>query len=865
MRSWIAFPAVAVAVAAVSMRAPTAHAQVANVADAPVLGTTIDRSELELLPISGSSLDAVLATAALAPGAHADLAGVGYAGGTSPENRYYIDGFDTTSVVTGQLATPLSTDFVQRVGVATGGLDATIDASTGAVVGVSTRKAQTDDLHGSAFIYYQPGWLVARGAAIAPATAGAGITTAESFDDATTVGGELGGRVAPHLYVHAGVAASLDDSHLVRTVTRSDGTAIAHDAHGERGEQLQAIGSIDYQRGPRRVGIEAIALPSTQSEPAIAGVAPAATTISGVTSDVIAHAETFEHGHLQLAAVVGWHHDSSSDLPTDASLDGTPRIDMLDADLGTIAGETAAVRAACANHACPIGVYPTGGAGAISRTAEDRLGGTASATYFGRAHAVVVGVDAYGERASTAQALTGGEQIRRLLFDGATIDTDAEEIRTTSTGLTTVAGGLDDPAAQVHAHGVRGAAYAQDTWTIDRWVQVRGGVRYSAQRVDVVDEIAGLVDPRTGRPYDALSLSGLAPSLGVIVDPSVGTRTYLFFASWNRALETVPLDVARGLGGDDLQVGTVPSGGFTPSPGIPLASRVAAGTRDQAIDDYVAGFSGQPRPRLVVTAAYHARRLVRALEDASDPLSSQLLLTNPTASRDYDALELTATYRLADRWTARASYTYARTAGSYEGLLDTPVGQLDPNQTEAFDRPQLETNRLGTLPQDIPQTLVVDATYRRPLGGGVVTVSAGLRAQSGAPRTPLGNDPGEGVGAIALLPAGTFGRDPAQASLDAHVGYRHALSRSTALTVFVDVFDVLDRQSAIVDDQYQDRAGLTSTQGVSGGTYADLIWLRDLRSDASEIAAPVERNPRFGRPLAYTAPTFARLGARLSF
>lgn len=61
-----------------------ARAQVAGVADAPVLGGAVDRDELAALPIPGTTLDAVIATLAIAPGDHGDLGGTSYAGGTSP-------------------------------------------------------------------------------------------------------------------------------------------------------------------------------------------------------------------------------------------------------------------------------------------------------------------------------------------------------------------------------------------------------------------------------------------------------------------------------------------------------------------------------------------------------------------------------------------------------------------------------------------------------------------------------------------------------------------------------------------------------------------------------------------------------------
>ena len=341
---------------------------------------------------------------------------------------------------------------------------------------------------------------------------------------------------------------------------------------------------------------------------------------------------------------------------------------------------------------------------------------------------------------------------------------------------------------------------------------------------------------------------------------------YLFYASWSRSLETVPLAITGALG-DSVRTTAVEQPPFPLSSLFQPPDRVPSGLADQAVDDYVLGFSGQPRPKLIVTAAFHARRLVRALEDEEDPDDRQLLvLGNPPASRDYDALELTATRRIADRWIARASYTYSRVLGDYEGLLDSDNAQLHPNATSAFDFVALDPNRFGALPQDLPHRLRLDVAYFHSLAGGTVTLGAGLRAESGAPRDVLGNDARYGANEVALLPRGALGRQSATSDLDGHLGYRHRLPHHLALDVFVDVYNVLDTQTAILDDQYE--PALVAARPISGGSYSDLLWLRTVVENGNapvETAAPTPRNPHFGQPIARTPPTYAQLGARLSF
>ena len=105
-----------------------------------------------------------------------------------------------------------------------------------------------------------------------------------------------------------------------------------------------------------------------------------------------------------------------------------------------------------------------------------------------------------------------------------------------------------------------------------------------------------------------------------------------------------------------------------------------------------------------------------------------------------------------------------------------------------------------------------------------------------------------------------------------------SLRKGMTLELFFDVFNVYNRQgTAAVDETYAPPVRLAGlgTSGnagapqnanpVSGGTYSDLIWVKTIDVNGNELNQPIGRNPDFLNTVARYAPTYARIGARLTF
>ncbi|HTM23346.1 MAG TPA: TonB-dependent receptor, partial [Kofleriaceae bacterium] len=337
---------------------------------------------------------------------------------------------------------------------------------------------------------------------------------------------------------------------------------------------------------------------------------------------------------------------------------------------------------------------------------------------------------------------------------------------------------------------------------------------------------------------------------------------------------------------------------------------VAPGIKAQYLDEYIVGTEYEVLEDLKLGVSYQDRRLGRILEDVSVDNADTYIIANPgevpqgeidslkdklaalqadpdadpidiavlanqidqfekirifdKPRRDYTALQLTAIKRFSRHFFAQGSYTYSRTKGNFQGLFSSANGQVDPNITSQFDLIELTANQDGPLPQDRPHYVKIDSYYVWDFKrAGELTTGLRFRALSGTPRNALGHHYLYGFSESFLLPRGSMGRNPFDAGLDLHVGFRRLLTRGMELEVFTDLFNVFNRQTtADVDENFT----TDSANPIVGGSYSDLVFAKQLGfSDGGETADPVTRWPNFMNRTAGYAPLYVQLGARLTF
>jgi hypothetical protein len=229
----------------------------------------------------------------------------------------------------------------------------------------------------------------------------------------------------------------------------------------------------------------------------------------------------------------------------------------------------------------------------------------------------------------------------------------------------------------------------------------------------------------------------------------------------------------------------------------------------------------------------------------------------PKPERTYDAITLSVNKRFSKAWFLRASYTYSRLVGNYEGLYQTENNYVAPNGTNAYDTADLYLNNRGYLPNDHPHQGKLDGFYSHPVGPGKITLGLSFFARSGMPRNYMSNlVPNTTNQIVFLLPRGSAGRTPAVTQFDGHIAYSQKLQEKMTLEAYVDLFNIFDQQAALQTD---DNWTFDAVAPIVGGTSKDLAYAK------SAVGGPATPNKNFGRPIVYQAPFYSRLGLRLMF
>jgi len=345
---------------------------------------------------------------------------------------------------------------------------------------------------------------------------------------------------------------------------------------------------------------------------------------------------------------------------------------------------------------------------------------------------------------------------------------------------------------------------------------------------------------------------------------------------------------------------------------------IAPGIKPQYMDEIIGGFEYEILDDLKIGVAYQRRYMGRVIEDVSTDGADTYIIANPgewsneeerklmdrvdaavdpaeknrlnhqlelykgirvfdKPRRDYNALQFTMTRRFSKKLYVQGSYTYSKTTGNYPGLISYDNGQVDPNISSQYDLIELLSNRVGPLPQDRPHYIKLDGYYTFDFKkAGQATVGIRLRALSGIPQNALAGHYLYGPNESFLLPRGQIGRTDFEHGLDVHLGYAKELRKGYNLEVFLDLYNIYNRQGeAGIDDNYAPQyklSGPNSTAGteqnanpVSGGTYEDLTWVKTIDSRGNETGVPIGKNPNFGNTTSRYAPANARVGLRLTF
>ena len=861
--------------------------------------TNISQEQIDRLP-KGRDFTSLITAA---PGANQEprSGGISIDGASASENRYIIDGAESTNLRSGTSGKILVTDFVEEVQIKSSGYTPEFGGSTGGVINVTSRTG-TNAFRGSLLTYYENSNLdgdVRPALRLNPSNTNQSEYITYDRDDVKTLypGFTVGGPVLrDRMWFFAGYNPTLQESS--RTVTfRSTGVRNTFDRDFKRQNatgnvtaqpfgNLRLKGAINYSPG-RSDGV----LPSIDgSGNALAnydlGQKTPNATYSGSADYVVSN-------NFLIGARGGYY---TSDIQDLGVFQGT-RFLFLNTNIG-LAGVPESLQRSNAFSNVPSNFESTFD---VSR----RTNAQVDATYF--------------FNAAGSHSVKAGVQIDRI----------ANEVLNGETGnLVRISwnralSGLRGPFGyyQVRSNGVnprRGfltqgdisqtnvGFFIQDAWTVANRVTLNFGVRTENERVPSYSADPAI--PPVGIEFGYGEK--LAPRVGAAWDITGDGRNKLY-GSWGVFYDIMKLELPRGSFGGDKWLEyyyTLDTADWTALNNNPACPPACPGTlirgpidfrhpsndpAENSVDpdlkpfkqqEAVIGFERELGSQMAASVRYVHKQVDRAIEDVGAldanqneiytitnpgfgraatffPAGSSTALPFPQAVREYDALEFVFTKRYADRWNLFANYTLSRLYGNYSGLSQSDEnGRTSPNVGRTFDYPVISfdqdgTSVLGRLGTDRPHQFKAQATYSLPFGTDVSLrqiISSGVPISREVATVAPNNFPVQYLGRLS------DGRTEVLMQSDVQLLHRFRFGGTRSFDLLLNVINLFDQDR--VTDSF--KTVLQTGQGID---IDERTFYSGFNADALIDQQALVRDPRFLQPSAFQPTRELRFGVRFSF
>ena len=878
-------------------------------ADSPLIAitqsartTNLRADDIEAMP-KGRDFTSL---ATQAPGANDERksGGLSVDGSSAAENRFIIDGAESTDLVSGLSGERLVTDFVEELQVKSSGYSAEYGGSTGAVLNVVT-KSGTNTWHGDGLLYWSGDALDALPRPTLqlnptdPSIAEY-IRYPEDPYNRLEPGGTIGGPlVRDRVWMFAGYVPSFGT--LRRRVTfLSDGSTKSFtqttDVHNVLGNVMATLGArgrvrAAFNNGGQRVNGLLPALDGSSNPDASYGIdtlRPSRSASLGI--------DYAPSARLLFGMRAGYF---SNDLATEGVYDGD-----------RYAYRTSAVGLAGVplefQHPRGFSNVPAGANAGTDHARAERLSAVVDATLFFSGlgqHQLKTGLQI--DRNSYDE-LSGDTGNGIAVFWGLSLGGDRGPFgyyTLTSNRVLPNLGVIVQGEAQVRNVGL----FLQDSWRVTKRLTLNLGVRTENERVPSFSD-----DPRI--PSTAIHFDfadKLAPRVGFALDVTGEGKTKVY-GSWGVFYDITKLTLPVGYFGGfkglvysySLDTGDLST--IVDNPACPPScpGRLISGPRDVAppandpdhneidprldqmrLQEAVVGLERELRPNLSIGARYIHKQLDRGVEDigfpddtgvvsytignpgfgraaAFYPLGGSTPIAYPKARRNYDAIEAVLDRRLSRNWSARVSYTWSRLWGSYSGLSQSDEdGRVTPNTGGNFDYPLMSFDERG-LP--VYGVLATDRPHQLK-ASGVVLFSFGMSvgvqafAASGVPRTRAAQFvPSEGGIDVMYRDRNSDGRLPVRRQLDLYVQHQIPAGPRWRISVNANIINLFNGSTATTyypRELFQGQAiEVDETQFFNGIDTQQLIAQQDLVRDA-----------RFLMDSGYQAPRSVRLGVKIGF
>jgi hypothetical protein len=824
-------------------------------ATSTTIGATLDSATLSRLPVGRRFSDTLYLAPGVTTGGNVGIANPSVGGSSGLENQYVVDGVNITnggygalgsySIVFGSLGNGTPYDFMQEVQVKTGGYEAEFGQATGGVINVVT-KSGSNAFTGSAFAYARPHSLESDYKTV-NSIEGTVNTVASKLSDA---GATFGGPVRRDELFFFG---AIDPQWETTTFVAPDGFPLHALGDADRDRHLVNYAAKGTWQATKSHRFDA----SFFGDPATGDVGPQrSSSLLGQTTSAYSALEY--GGHNQIV-----HYDGVLN-----------RRFLVDASFGHALNRILEVPVANDWQILDFRVTPrilSGGlgfyeAGNRSDSWQTQAKATTILSGYGE-HQVRYGFEYEHLDFSQLVQYTGptftapnGQQTATGAVVSIIPDPDFGQIYHVSRASLTDA----RPTTQHYA-----AFFAEDAWRVGNSLTIRPGLRYEQEKM-------------SGTIIQDFSLkNNWAPRVGVVWDPTNAGRSKVF-ANYGRYYARVPNDLAaRALSSDSsisadyfdanlthpVPDGTVTTNATTGVQTTTHFTLLGSGADDidpnaklSYYNEWVAGAEYPVFRDIQIGVRYVHRDIGRVLEDVQPypvlatslglpgAATANYLLTNPgpetpvvqdipgatisfeSPVHKYNAIEVTANKRLANRWSLISSYRWSRLTGNFEGFFRNDNGQSDPGISSLYDYPTndptyatigaaqfgytgdirfLGSAGNGPLPLDRTHDVKAYATYSFDMG---LNLSGGVEVQSGAPLTAFAAHPVYDAGGEIPLTVRGAGfqtsdgfrtRAPWTRPVNAGASYNLKVAGRN-LSLIADVFNVFNTQTVLDYDSFSE-------------------------------------------------------------